>query len=166
MDAYRYLHPETKSYSYMHPSQLPLNNKQKSRIDIPLGNPKMLDLIAEVQYVPMYRSNLDHSALYVDIDTGNFQKAKNPPFRVPNYLLDDQNYIKEMRNCIREHASKHLETQITEEDLDNKTNYDLFNSKMTVGHQALFESILENAQFESKRFSKMRSQQRQKTVTS
>ena len=29
-DAFRYLHPETKSYSYMHPSQLPLNNKQKS----------------------------------------------------------------------------------------------------------------------------------------
>ena len=86
-DAFRYLHPETKSYSYMHPSQLPLNNKQKSRIDIPLANPKMLDLIAEVQYVPIYRTNLDHSALYVDIDTGDFQKAKNPPFRVPNLSL-------------------------------------------------------------------------------
>lgn len=109
-EAFRYLHPETKSYSYMHPSQLPLNNKQKSRIDIPLANPKMLDLIAEVQYVPLYRTNLDHSALYIDVDTGEFKKAKNPPFRVPNHLLDDNIYIKKMCTCIREHAAQHVTT--------------------------------------------------------
>ena len=159
-DAYRYLHPETKAFSYMHPSQLPMNHKQKSRIDIPLANPQMLDLIEEVQYVPMYRTDLDDSAIY--IDSGNFQKAKDPPFRVPNYLLDDQDYIKEIRQSIRDHAALHLKTQLSQDDLDLKTDYDLFKLPMTVGHQALFESILSNAKFESKRFSKIRNEQKQK----
>ena len=161
-DAFRYLHPETKAFSYMHPSQLPLNQKQKSRIDIPLANPQMLDLVNEVQYVPMYRADLDHSAIYIDIDSGNFQKAKNPPFRVPNYLLDDQNYVKEIRESIRDHAALHLKTPKSKEDLDMTTDYDLFSAPMTVGHQALFESILQNAKFESKRFSKIRNEQKQK----
>ena len=161
-DAFRYLHPETKSFSYMHPSQLPLNHKEKSRIDIPLANTQMLDLIADVQYVPLYRSNLDHSAIYIDIDTGCFQKAKNPPFRVPNSILNDPTYIKEIRDSIRGHAALHLKTPITQTDPEITTDYDLFNSPMTVGHQALFESILENAIFESKRFAKLKNEQKQK----
>ena len=77
--------------------------RNKTRLDYALASPALLDSITGIQYVNIMKNGFDHSAIYIDIDEGTFKKAKNPPFRVPNYLMKDPEYKKHISETIKTH---------------------------------------------------------------
>ena len=109
VEPFRCFHPTEKIYSYRHFNQknIPEDDKAESRIDICIISPETLHCVKNVQYCDVHDS-LDHSGIFVDLEIEAFEAAVDPPFKVPNRLLSDPDYVCETTRFFRKHTSEHF----------------------------------------------------------
>ena len=79
--------------------------------------------------------------------------------------MKDPEYKKMISETIKNHASDHLQTPISDDEKSNITNFDLYKRKFTVNPSALWESILSIAQENTKSFLKIRNCKNSQTKT-
>ena len=156
VDVFRHLEPDKKEYTYMHPAQKNVKNRKRSRLDYALSSPRLLDSIVSIQHEKIMLSGIDHSALYIDLDKGTFQKARNPPFKTPNHLCKNPEYKKLIKESLKIHTCEHLISPLHQDTQDAITNYQLHNLPINVNPSALWESLLENARGVTRTFLKKR----------
>ena len=80
----------------MHNSQWEIKPQQRnrSRVDLGLGTSNLVHCITGIEYVRYYTKKLDHKALYIDINKGTFEKPTDPPYKIPNKVLNNEIYTK------------------------------------------------------------------------
>ena len=146
-DLFRHFAPDSATTSYMHNSQWELRPRErnKSRVDLGLATPNLVHCVTGVEYVRFFTKKLDHKALYVDINKGTFTKPIDPPYKIPNKILNNEVYNKKMSDKLNLYINKHKKQPFSENDLPLKTNFEINQGPFTVTKTSLFQGILDYA---------------------
>ena len=115
-DPWRLQNPTTRIYTWHN------SRKQQSRLDYFLVSEEMLNIINSTQITPGYRS--DHSIVQLIIKLSE-QKKGPGLWKFNNSLLNDHNYVKEIKTCI----------------FDTTRQYSDQNQIPTIGNQLFFEML-------------------------
>ena len=87
VDTFRYLHPNTRGYTYRKDS----DKSQMSRLDYCLVSPSLIDKISSCEH--KFTTASDHASIIIEIDT-NIERNGKGTFRAPPFIQNDPEYVK------------------------------------------------------------------------
>ena len=93
-DEFRYIHPDTKRYTWRHK-----NPVKQARLDYFIESSSFTDILASCKINPGYRS--DHSILEFNVKINTFQRGKGL-WKFNCSLLKNENYIEMINKAIKD----------------------------------------------------------------
>ena len=141
-------------FSYRHYSQrhVRFDKKRESRLDLTLISPDFLHNLKSIRYVDVCRDILDHCAQYIDLQGKSFEKSVDPPFKAPNCLLRDHEYVDFMTNGLRETGMENLAVDKCNPDYAKLKPETFYNKKFETSFTSLLESQLIFAKDETRKY--------------
>ena len=91
IDAFRYLYPESRSYSWQWDGNIRMKVDKKARLDMTLVTPSLINSIINVEY--QFTAASDHASIILELGTDIERQGKGT-FRAPPFIQNNKEQAK------------------------------------------------------------------------
>ena len=116
-DAYRKIHGNKKCYTWHREG-----GRQKGRLDMAIISNSLAPFLKDFQTLPSHRS--DHRPIMITIDFSSFKRGKGY-WKFNNSMLNDQEYIHEVKRTVRETCARYMVHQNYDNFYNNATDEEM-----------------------------------------